>query len=240
MDVWFVVLVDLAMVFYGLGTLSHVAGRRRTARVLLVSGLIANLGALFLRGWAGGVWYWGLAADETFLVPAFLALIVLANERGTGRWILLADACLVLLGAKAPAVPTIKVLTPWCTLFFLTEALSGAFFLAAAEAALAALAGRESEYRSLLLWGFAAFTICQIVGAVWAWLGWSYPFSWSNRHLASAAAWCLAAAVLHGPVARVSGRSQAWAAVLAAVPMGYLVFWHAVTETAMRWLGGAA
>ncbi|MEN6473010.1 MAG: hypothetical protein ABFD81_03270 [Syntrophaceae bacterium] len=225
-----------AVLLYGLGM-------RRTAEAGLAAGIVANLAALLARGFIGGTWYIDQVVMEDALLPAGLAILALYlachEDRARLRIVLIslaACALLMLLAPKDPAVPFLRSQTLWAPLFFLTETVSIVLFMAASTLAVADLVTKRMTLtsRPLLLWGFIAFTICQIVGGVWAYVGWSYPFSWSDRHLASAAVWCLAAALLHADFAGVGTRTRAWCTALMLIPVVYLSLFNTLFETGVR------
>jgi ABC-type transport system involved in cytochrome c biogenesis permease subunit len=53
------------------------------------------------------------------------------------------------------------------------------------------------RYSSCIIWGFILYSIAQVVGAIWCYLGWATLFNWGERHLQSATLWCYFAAYLH-------------------------------------------
>lgn len=226
----------LAIALYGLGM-------HRTAAAGLSVGVAVNLAALLARGFIGGVWYIDQMVMEDALMPAGLAILTLylqlRGDRARLRIVLIplaACALIMLLAPKDPAVPFLRSQTLWAPFFFLTETVSVVLFIAASALAAADLVARRITFtpRPYILWGFIAFTICQIVGGVWAYVGWSYPFSWSDRHLASAAVWCLAAALLHADFAGVEPRIKAWCTALMLIPVVYLSLFNTLYATGAR------
>ncbi|HQP32065.1 MAG TPA: hypothetical protein PLB81_12125 [Deltaproteobacteria bacterium] len=225
-----------AVIVYGLGM-------HRMAKAGLSAGIAVNLAALLARGYIAGRWYIDQMVMEDALMPAGLALMALylarSEDRARPRIVLIplaACAVLMLLAPKDPAVPFLRSQTLWAPLFFLTEIISVVLFITASALAVADLVARRMvlSSRPFILWGFIAFTICQIVGGVWAYVGWSYPFSWSDRHLASAAVWCLAAALLHADFAGVEPRIKAWCTALMLIPVVYLSLFNTLYATGAR------
>jgi hypothetical protein len=139
---------------------------------------------------------------------------------------------LVLVLPNPEAIPSFRTQTLWAPAFFLSETISVAFFLVSSSLAAANLiSAREPlPYTRLAAWGFIVFTLCQIIGGVWAYLGWSSPFSWSDRHLVSAAVWCLFAAVLHADAGGIQPRTKAVCAALGIIPVVYLAFSAAIAD----------
>jgi len=235
--------MSAAMCLYIAAVIVYGLGRHRTAKAGLSAGIALNLAALLARGYIGGGWYIDQMVMEDALLPAGLAFMALylarSEDRDRPRIMLIplaACALLMLLAPKDPAVPFLRSQTLWAPLFFLTETISVVLFITASALAVADLvAGRTTlSPRPFILWGFIAFTICQIVGGVWAYVGWSYPFSWSDRHLASAAVWCLAAALLHADFAGISSRTKTWCAALMLIPVIYLSLFNTLYATGAR------
>jgi len=239
----YAVVMSAAMCLYIAAVIVYGLNRHRTAKAGLSAGIALNLAALLARGYIGGGWYIDQMVMEDALLPAGLAFMALylarSEDRDRQRIMLIplaACTLLMLLAPKDPAVPFLRSQTLWAPLFFLTETISIVLFITASALAVADLvAGRTTlSPRPFILWGFIAFTICQIVGGVWAYVGWSYPFSWSDRHLASAAVWCLAAALLHADFAGISSRTKTWCAALMLIPVIYLSLFNTLYATGAR------
>lgn len=205
--------------------------------MLIIAGLAANTIALIGRGYLEGTWYPSLMVAELFMLPAAMALIVVfLFGRGKiveGRLTLIpfvvCCSITMLLPIEAP-LPSAKYQII-SAVFFLTEALSFALLVVAgvlASACLVSSPNVEVSYGRMILWGFVAFTLCQISGAIWAYLGWSYPFSWSPRHLTSASIWCLYAAVIHAHFIGGYPRLKAVCTVFGIVPFMYMVYHHEI------------
>lgn len=235
--------MSLAMGAYLLAALLYGMGMNRTARLGLSAGIIANIAALIARGFIGDHWYLDQVVMEDALLPAALAIMVVyldgMQDRARLRIVLIplaVCALIMFLAPKNPALPFLRSQTLWAPLFFLTETMSVALFMTAAALAGADLMSKRAtlSYRSFILWGFIVFTFCQIVGGIWAYVGWSYPFSWSDRHLASAALWCLAASLLHADFAGIGPRTKAWCTALMIVPVVFLSLFNTLGETITR------
>jgi len=211
-----------------------------TGSILMIMGIAFNVFGLISRGYIEDMWFFDLMADEVLALPAFLALIPIVlffkNSKSQGRITLIPlviCSLIAFLPNTTTALPALKSQVFVAPAFFLSESMSIAFFIAAGALALAALLFKqetEETFMKCILWGFVIFTICQILGAAWAFLGWSYPFSWSGRHLASASAWCLYAALLHSGYARIHTRTKALCTVLGLVPIFFIVFFHELSH----------
>ena len=224
--------------FYLLSSLAYLVGRNRIAVIFLATGLMSNGVALVGRGYIAKTWYPALMVPELFVIPAAMALTVgfLFKRQKVieGRVALIpfaACCCVTMFLPVEAALPWVKHQTASAALFFLTEALSCALLVIAGACACASLvprADRVLSYHRLILWGFLAFTLCQISGAVWAYLGWSYPFSWSPRHLTSASLWCLYAALIHAHFTGIQERLKAILTAFGIIPFIYMVYHHEI------------
>lgn len=227
-----------AFVFYLISVPAYFFDRRRIGGILICTGLAANIVALIGRGYIAGTWYPSLMVAELFILPAIMALMVVLlfgwGRIVEGRLALapFAICCgiTMLLPVEAP-LPWVKYQTIVAALFFLTEALSFALLVVAGVLAFACLVSDkniEESYSRMILWGFMVFTLCQISGAVWAYLGWSYPFSWSTRHLTSASLWCLYAAFIHAHFIGIHPRLKAMCAAFGIIPFMYMMYHHQI------------
>ena len=90
-------------------------------------------------------------------------------------------------------------LTVWAPLYFFFEVLGRAcFYCGGWFALLYLLTNRYGDrFHTPIVWGFVLFTIAQVVGAIWCWLGWAATFQWVNIHFQAAAVWCFFANYLH-------------------------------------------
>jgi hypothetical protein len=131
-----------------------------------------------------GLWLWASGRDEeaaaVAATTAVLALLSLPIDKGM----------------IPPSPKSGSLLVP---LFFFCEIAAHALFIAAAV--LACLHRGEGPSFQLAhrfaVWGFVLFSVAQVSGAAWCYLGWSVTFQWSFRHLHSAAIWCFFANYIH-------------------------------------------
>lgn len=186
---------------------------RRSSRLgpawwLYCAGLLIHALALLGRGWLGGVWNANPVFEGTFFIPWCLALLAGLERlaRGSSHWGLGLVPALALLAfsiayAQGILPPEPRKITALATAFFISEGLAyAAFFAGAWWAALALLrprSGQPAGFHAYLVWGLVAFSIAQVVGFVWCYLGWGNTFRFSPRHLFSAGVWLLYAAYLH-------------------------------------------
>jgi hypothetical protein len=145
--------------------------------------------------------------DGIFLTPWALALgIIILKLRSdedmpweSASLLVCFFTVLAIIYPKGLIPPTPNKLTVWAHLFFITEVTGQAcFYLGAWFAFLSIVRKRESSvFHSLIVWGFVLYSIAQVAGAVWAYLGWATTFRWGARHMQSAVMWCYFAAYLH-------------------------------------------
>ncbi len=229
-------ILIVALVLYTCSALFSLRPKGRAGDIVISLGIMMNAVGLIMRGFVDGSWFPALMIDGKLSLPLFLALIALAFSL-TGRktpsrvvaFALVLCSFAAFLPDPAQALPSAKTQLPVGTAFFLTEAVSIALFVSSGFLALSALLFHRDtgwDVRQCIVWGFVMFTICQVLGAVWAFAGWSYPFSWSSRHLVSASVWCLYAALLHAGAARISQRVQHVFAAAGLVPVSFILFYH--------------
>jgi len=238
--VFFEYSMVVTLILYTLSAAFVFLHASRPATLFVLAGLILNLIFLVSRGQIGNNWYLFPMVDELYLIPAIMAAFMYPaigkrerNEVVTIMGTLLIATFIAVIADIEPPSPTIKGKSLVASLFFLSEAISVTLFLTAGAVAAAMLPAKlpvKESWNGLLLWGFVMFTLCQILGALWAFLGWSYPFSWSNRHLLSASIWCFYGAAIHLRYIGMNLKSKALLTILGIVPVVFMVYHHQVTE----------
>ncbi len=192
---------------YGAGLLARLWRRPRIMLFLL--GLGFTLHTLFIinRSLLIGIWIPNPLFETVFFLPWCLALISLgltyfSKDASLSEGLLIPIVILSLATLLFPTgviPPGPKTQTIFSVLFFMFEVLGQACFIAGSSLAILNLIKREPAriFHSFLVWGFIFYSIAQVLGAYWAYLGWATPLHWSNRHLQSASLWCFYAALLH-------------------------------------------
>ena len=92
------------------------------------------------------------------------------------------------------------------TFFFFIESMAYVVFFLACWYALLFVRGNQEAgfFHGYIILAFVLFSLSQVVGAVWSYLGWAVPFHLSSdRHYISAAFWLFLALYLH--LRRLSG-----------------------------------
>lgn len=180
--------------------------RDKAAFWALLAAFVLHAAFLAVRALALGPFIVNAVFEEQVFLPFALA--------GIGLWLWIKrriDEAVAVAAAAALlafiSFPIDKGVIPpspksgiWLVpLFFFCEILSHALFIAAAVSA--NLKRRQALSfplaHRLAVWGFVLYSVAQVSGAVWCYLGWSVPFQWGFRHLHSAAIWCFYANYIH-------------------------------------------
>jgi len=230
----------VSLILYGMSALLVCFRAPRPGSWLVMTGLGVNVIALVSIGYIGGEWYFFPMLDELRLIPAIIAIFAFAvMGRGERRetmaimGMLLLVTFIAVISQTDPPMPTIKSKSLFASLFFLSEAVSVALFLMAGALAVSTLLVHSSirkPWNGPVLWGFLIFTLCQILGSLWAFIGWSYPFSWSPRHLVSASIWCFYGAAIHFCYIRMNTKLKALLIMIGIIPVVFMVYHHQIME----------
>jgi hypothetical protein len=200
------VYLYLSGALYAAAFILAAAGKRPLAPFPLVVGLILHGLYLAGRGWLTGSFYANPIFEGPFFLPwcvAACAAAAWARDREAPLAPLLGLAvALMLLAAiyaKGAIPPTPKKTHALAAAFFVTENLGHALFYAGAALSLRAAILRTGDggAASFLVWSFVVFSVAQVVGAAWCYVGWGNTFRFSPRHFSSAAIWLAFAASLH-------------------------------------------
>ena len=220
----------------------------RPALILLALGLFFHGAYLLGRGWLGGVFIPNPIVEGPFCLPLCLALLSFFSglRKMSGAWkdillLTLFFTLISLLYAKGMIPPTPKKLSLWAIFFFLSESSAHACFYVGALYASMSLLNNDGPqaFRSFIIWGIVIYTISQVTGAVWSYLGWGNTFNWSPRHLSSASIWVLYLAILHIRFIPEWGiRRDAVLSLLAAVYVFIVSYGHYFKEMNFPRIGG--
>jgi hypothetical protein len=219
--------------------------KNRPAMALLCLGFMAHTGAIIAKGWSFGVFTPINMVSEQHFLPWCLAVMTLSRAAVAKRPLLpvpesmsiflLTFAAILLPARIIPPSPLSS--TTFATLFFFFEVFSHAFFLLAGLLAALFLTRRtgSQSFDTYATWGFILYSVAQVIGAVWSWMGWAVPFHWSERHLVSAATWCFYCAYLH---LRFSSRwttgGKAWLALWGAAIMLVSVYSYYLSSVVVK------
>ena len=236
---------------FGLYTFAWASTLIRLSRIsftLLSSGIIIHGLYLLGRGWLGGVFIANPIVEGPFFLPFCLAVIAFLSSIKHAavklKFLLLPVIFFTFLSiiyAKGMIPPTPKKLSIWAILFFISESGAHACFYFGAVFGVLSLLEMKTAYdfRSFVIWGIIIYTISQVTGAVWSYLGWGNTFNWSPRHLSSASIWLLYLAILH--MKFISGwgvKREAILSVFAALYVFFISYGHYVKEMNFPRIGG--
>ncbi|MBI5603848.1 MAG: cytochrome c biogenesis protein CcsA [Deltaproteobacteria bacterium] len=197
----------LAALFYLAAMMVFIFRQRKCALGLLLAGFALHTCFLWKRAWTLGFLSPNAFFEGLYFLPWCLGLLsiglkVFAKNKSLADSIIILIFFLSLPASFFPGgiiPPSPKSQTIFSSLFFFFEVLAQACFILGAWLGLLYLRQQEEAriFHSFLIWGFVFYSLAQVVGAYWSYLGWATPLHWSNRHLQSASLWCFYAAILH-------------------------------------------
>lgn len=200
----------MAIGFYLPGLIFYLFHRPKESIVLFISGFSLHTLYQFSRGLSLGVWLVNPLFDGSYFLPwsmaaIGLAMLLLSKKEKTPEIILSIIIPVTFFSALGlffprgitPPGPQHQTCLVW--VYYSIDTIAQACFILGAWFALLHLRGKDPDrlFNSLMFAGFIFYSISQVVGAYWAYLGWAMPMHWSTKHLQSAAVWCYYAAVLH-------------------------------------------
>ncbi len=203
----FVTLTNAAVLCYTAAFFFMIMRKTIPSALSICAGFVFFTIFIVSRGWIASIFIPNGLFEGVFFLPWAMALILVTvltrsgsrDDVITGVMPLLCFAVFAAFYPKGIIPPTPNKLTVWANIFFLTESFGHACFYFGAWFALMSMIKKRPvlNYHQFLVWGCVLFSISQVTGAVWAFLGWGSPFRWGSRHLQSAVIWCYYAAYLH-------------------------------------------
>jgi len=201
----YVLFFSLAL--YACAACAYLFRARRAAMAILVVGFAAQTVYQAWRAFMTGAFIVNNIFDPVQFLPwciAFLIVLNIFNPERREEW-LSALIILALFSAytavypKGIIPPTPKKVNTWAAVFFLTEVMAHSFFFTGAWFAWRQRKKPQAEcfYHTLIIWGFLIYSVTQVTGAVWSYVGWGTTFRWGSRHLFSAVMWCYFALYIH-------------------------------------------
>ena len=201
----------IAIGFYLLGLSFYLFHRSKASVAFLLIGFFLHTLFQLSRGLSLGIWLINPVFDISYFLPWSMAAISLGmlwfskdDKNKTVINSMIIPICLFSLLALIlpervifpPGPQHQTILEP---LYFSIDIIAQACFILGGWFAFFHLRGKDQDklFNSLMAAGFIFYSISQVVGAYWAYLGWSLPMHWSTRHLQSACIWCYYAAILH-------------------------------------------
>ncbi len=242
---FFLILVFL----YAAACLLYWGGWFRMGRGFLVAAALLNAFFLIHHSVITGVFIGNALLDPPFFIPFAIAVILIiipVPKDMTVRAMGLALVFLISIVLFAAYYPK-GIIPPapnksgiWSFLFFLTENCAYALF--GLSGILVVLSGSGKgmgrTVRRLVIIGFISFSIAQVVGAYWSFLGWGHPFMWGSRHISSASVWLIYAALIHMRFLNSFIIPERWLTAAGGAFSMYIVYSHLVFEMGIHRVGG--
>jgi hypothetical protein len=180
----------LATGSYVLGLVFFILRKELLTGAVFLSGFLFHTVSQVSRGWFIGAFTPIAAVEEIFFLPwclAFLTLVLrfLVKDNRlvySALTPVLFFSFIALLYPKGVFPPSPQIQTIFSPLFFVFEVMAHAFFCIGAWFSLQYLYHRNDAgfFYSFVIWGFILYSIAQVVGAVWSYLGWASLFNWSE------------------------------------------------------------
>jgi hypothetical protein len=187
----------------------------RASQALLIIGIVCNTASLISLAFVAGTFMPSAAASAETLIPWALAVSIAVHAgfsdhkelvrsalwpmtalTGLCTWLTIAaDSKGSLIVALAPTNPAF-----WVVIFHIFDSLTYAALFAAGWYAFAYYRGKQPAafFRNYVIAAFVLYSVAQIAGGYWCYLGWSVPFHvGSERHWRSAALWLFLTLNLH-------------------------------------------
>ena len=239
----------LAAGVYSLSFVAFASRKERMRDICFYGGLLLHTISQVSRGWFIGILTPHALFEGVFFLPWCMAFLILCLRflKNDARLIysalipLLFFLLIALLYRKGIIQPSPQGRTVFSSLFFVFEVMAHAFFCLGAWFSLRYLSHRNDAgfFDSFVIWGFILYSIAQVVGAIWSYLGWASLFNWSQRHLQSASIWCFYAGYIHlRSLSHFDMRKKAWVSVAGFLLVFFFSYVSHLREITMPRLGG--
>ncbi|MCE5209949.1 MAG: cytochrome c biogenesis protein [Deltaproteobacteria bacterium] len=200
----------VAIVFYLLGLSFYLFRQTKISLCVFLIGFISHTLFQLSRGLSPGIWLINPVFDSSYFLPWSMAAICLGmgffskeeKNKAIIHSMIIPVSLFSALGLFFPRgimAPGPQHQTILVSLYYSIDIVAQACFILGAWFAVLHLREKDQDklFNSLMVAGFILYSISQVVGAYWAYLGWALPMHWSTKHLQSASVWCYYAAVLH-------------------------------------------
>jgi len=234
---------------YVLSLVAFALRKERMTDVCFYGGFLLHTISQVSRGWFIGIFSSYALLEGVFFLPWCLAFLTVCLRFRKNNSHLIYSALIpillflliALLYPKGIVPPSPQGRTVFSSLFFVFEVMAHAFFCLGAWFSLRYLCrGNDAGFfDSFVIWGFILYSIAQVVGAIWSYLGWASLFSWSQRHLQSASIWCFYAGYIHLRfLSHFDMRKKAWVLFAGFLIFVYFSYVSHLREITMPRLGG--
>lgn len=242
----------IAISFYLLGLSFYLFRQPKISFYIFLIGFISHTLFQLSRGLSLGLWLINPVFDASYFLPWSMAAISLVmrffskdeKNKVIIHSMVIPVVLFSMLGLFLPrgiTPPGPQHQTILVSVYYSIDLIAQACFFLGAWFAFFHLRGKDQDklFNSLMAVGFIFYSISQVVGAYWAYLGWALPMHWSAKHLQSASIWCYYAAILHlSYFPTWNSRHESWFALGGAVLL--LVFNYGSQLGAFSWpkIGG--
>jgi len=241
-----------ALGFYLLALAFYLFRQPAISVAVLGSGFFLHTFFQLSRGLFMGVWLPNPIFDGSYFLPWSIAAISLGmrwffkdKEKKTVINSLIIPICLfsllALIFTRGIMAPGPKHYTFYVPLYYGIDIIAQACFILGAWFAVFHLKGKDQDrlFNSFMIAGFILYSISQVIGAYWAYLGWALPMHWSIKHLQSASIWCYYAAVLHlRYFPSWNTKHEAWFALGGAMLLLIFIYGTQISTLSLPGIGG--
>jgi len=243
----------IAIGFYLLGLGFYLFKWPKSSVAFLFIGFFLHTLFQLSRGLSLGIWLINPVFDISYFLPWSMAAISLGmlwfsgdekNKTIINSMIIPVNFFSILSlilpqGVIFPPGPQHQTIL--VSVYYSIDIIAQACFILGGWFAFLHLRGTDQDklFNSLMAAGFIFYSISQVVGAYWAYLGWSLPMHWSTRHLQSASIWCYYAAILHLRYFPTwKSRHESWFVLGGAALLLIFIYGTQISSLISSWIGG--
>jgi ABC-type transport system involved in cytochrome c biogenesis permease subunit len=241
----------LAVGFYLLSFGFYLFHWPKTSVAVLLTGFLLHTLFQISRSLVLGVWLPNSIIGGAYFLPWSVALISLGIRLYSGdkKNTAMIDSMIIpicvfsflsLMFANGifPPGPTHE--TFFVPLYYGIDTIAQACFILGAWFAVFHIRGKNPDkiFNYLIVSGFIFYSLSQVVGAYWSYLGWALPLQWSAKHIQSASVWCYYAAILHLRYFQADSKKEAWFALGGLVLLFVFIYGSKISTMIFPGIGG--